>query len=313
MRADPSRREFLAAGAAGAVGLGLGGGVAEGAGVGRKAPGPAGEAAAAGSGDGAAPGPMATDSRTAPEAPFRLGVASFSLRNFSRAYAIRAIQSLGTPYVNIKSFHQPYESTPEQLQQGRADFESVGLEIVGGGTITLNVDTDDDVRFYFEYAKASGMPLMVIAPTRQTLPRIERFVVEYGIAVAIHNHGPEDPHFPGPQDILPVVKDMDPRVGVCLDVGHTARTGLDVAEAAEMCGARLLDMHMKDLADLGARDSQCIVGEGAIPVARLFDVLTRMEYRGYVNLEYEIDPFDPLPGMHRSFAYLRGVLAGLGA
>ena len=240
----------------------------------------------------------------------KLGVASYSLRNFSRAYTIRAIKEIGAPFVNVKSFPQPYESTPEQLRAGRRAFESGGLQVVGGGTITLNRDDDDDIRSYFEYARASGMPLMVIAPTRTTLPRIERFVREYDIEVAVHNHGPEDEHFPGPQDVLPVIRDMDPRVGVCLDAGHTARTGIDVAEAAEMCGDRLLDIHMKDLRDLTDRGSQCVVGEGAIPVARLFAVLVRTGYQGYVNLEYEIDPFDPVPGMKRSFAFMRGVLAG---
>ena len=285
MSGAPTRRDFLATAGAGAIGLGVG--VRPDA-SGRTGPG------------------------TRPASPVKLGVASYSLRNFERAYAIQAVQALGTPFVNIKSFHQPYEATPAELEAGRAEFESAGLEIVGGGTITLHIDTDEDVRSYFEYAKASGMPLMVIAPTRQTLPRIERFAREYDIEVAIHNHGPEDEHFPGPQDILPVVREMDPRVGVCLDVGHTARTGIDVAEAAEMCGDRLLDLHMKDLADLSARESQCVVGEGAIPVARLFVALERMGYQGFVNLEYEIDASDPLPGMHRSFAFMRGVLAGLG-
>ena len=248
---------------------------------------------------------------TKPATSIKLGVASYSLREFSQTYAIRAIQDLGTRYVNIKSFHQPYELTSQELHTGRRVFESAGLEIVGGGTITLNKDDDADIRSYFEYAKASGMPLMVIAPTRVTLPRTERFVREYDIKVAIHNHGPEDEHFPGPQDVLPVVRDMDPRVGVCLDAGHTARTGIDVAEVADMCGDRLLDVHMKDLRDLTDRASQCVVGEGAIPVAGLFSVLERIGYRGFVNLEYEIDAFNPVPGMQRSFAFMRGVLAGL--
>ncbi len=244
---------------------------------------------------------------------FELGVASYSLRNFSRTYAIQAIQSLGIPYVNVKSFHMPYEASPAELASGRAEFESAGLQIVGGGTVTMNVDTDEDVRGYFEYARACGMPLMVIAPTRRTLPRIERFVREYDIAVAIHNHGPTDEHFPGPQDALPVIRDMDPRVGVCLDVGHTARTGIDVAEAAELSGDRLLDLHMKDLADLTSAESQCVVGDGAVPIGRLFAVLDRIGYAGFVNLEYEIDASNPLPGMKRSFAFMRGVLEGLDA
>ena len=253
--------------------------------------------------------PRPTPESDALRTSVRLGVASYSLRRLDRAGAIAAVRALGTPYVNLKSFHQPYEDTPEDLRAGRKAFEDAGLQIVGGGTITLDKDDDDDIRSYFEYARLSGMPLMVIAPTRKTLPRIEGFVQEYDIRVAIHNHGPEDEHFPGPQDVLPAVQGMDPRVGLCLDVGHTARTGIDVVEAVAMAGDRLLDMHMKDLADLAVRESQCIVGEGRMPVPGIFEQLASMEYGGYVNLEYEIDPDDPLPGMLRSFAYMRGVLA----
>lgn len=32
---------------------------------------------------------------------------------------------------------------------------------------------------------------------------------------------------------------------------------------------------------------------------------------GWVNLEYEFDPEDPLPGLKQSFTYMRGVIAGM--
>jgi sugar phosphate isomerase/epimerase len=245
-------------------------------------------------------------------AGIRLGVASYSLRELSRADAIAAIVALRTRYVSIKSFHLPYESTGEELAAGSREFEDAGLTIVGGGVITLQQEDDADIRSHFEYARACGMPLMVIAPTRATLPRIERFVREYDIKVAIHNHGPEDEHFPGPRDALPVIHDMDPRVGLCVDLGHTTRTGVDIVEAIAEAGDRVLDIHAKDLRDLMDRDSQCIVGEGAMPITAIFRQLAAMGYSGYVNLEYEIDASDPLPGMQQSFAYMRGVLAGLG-
>jgi sugar phosphate isomerase/epimerase len=248
---------------------------------------------------------------TAP-ATIRLGVASYSLRELSRADAIAAILALRSKYVNIKSFHLPYESSLEELAAGRQKFEDAGLTIVGGGLITLQQDDDDDIRTYFEYARAAGMPLMVIGPTPATLPRIERFVREYDIKVAIHNHGPEDEYFPGPRDALPIIRDMDPRVGLCVDLGHTARTGVDVVEALAQAGDRVLDIHAKDLKDLLERESQCIVGEGAMPMPDIFRQLAAMNYSGYVNLEYEIDAQHPLPGMQRSFAYMRGVLHGLG-
>ena len=241
----------------------------------------------------------------------KLGVASYSLRKLSRAQAIAAVKELKTPYLNIKEFHLPYNSTPAELEAGRKEFENAGLQIAGGGTISLKEDSDSDIRKYFEYAKRSGMPLMVIAPTQETMPRIEHFVKEYNIKAAIHNHGPEDKFFPAPHDALKVVKNMDPRVGLCIDVGHTARTGVDVVHAIAEAGPRLLDMHIKDLRSLSDKDSQCRVGEGAMPVVGIFKQLKKIKYQGMVNLEYEIDAENPVPGMIQSFAYMRGVLDGL--
>jgi sugar phosphate isomerase/epimerase len=241
----------------------------------------------------------------------KLGVASYSLRNFPRAKAIEMTKALGTPYINLKSMHLPYESSPAEITAARNEVESAGLHIVGGGMITFETDTDDGVRKYFDYAKAAGMPLMVSTCKASVLPRVEKFAKQYDIKIAIHNHGPEDPDFPSPYDVLKAVKGMDPRMGLCIDVGHTVRTGTDVVRAVADSGPRLLDMHIKDLRNLKDKDSQCIVGEGAIPIPAIFRRLIAMRYSGYVNLEYEIDADDPLPGMKQSFAYMRGVLAGL--
>ncbi len=240
-----------------------------------------------------------------------LGVASYSLRKFPRAQVIAMVKALGTPYVNVKSVHLPYELPPDELAAARREIEAAGLQIVGGGTITFDQDTDEGVRKYFEYAKGAGMPLIVATADPVILPRIERFARQYDIKVAIHNHGPEDKRFPSPYDVLKQVRTMDPRMGLCIDIGHTVRTGTDVVRAIADAGPRLLDMHAKDLRDLKVKESQCIVGEGVMPIAAIFQQLQAMHYAGYVNLEYEIDADDPLPGMKQSFAYMRGVLAGL--
>ena len=248
-----------------------------------------------------------------PPTSLNLGVASYSLRNFPRDKTIEMVKALGTPYVNLKSVHLPFELSPEQLAAARREIEAAGLVIVGGGVITFDEDTDPGVEKYFAYAKAAGMPLIAIHTEPKLLPRIERFAKQYDIKVAIHNHGPEDKHFPSPYDALKHIRNMDRRVGLCIDIGHTVRTGTDVVRAIADAGPRLLDMHAKDLRDLTAKASQCIVGQGAIPVAAIFEQLETIGYPGYVNLEYEIDADDPLPGMKQSFAYMRGALAGLDA
>ena len=247
----------------------------------------------------------------APPAPLQLGVASYSLRNFPRDKAIEMVKALGTPYINLKSVHLPYELSLEQLAAARREVEGAGLHIVGGGVITFEQDTDEDVGKYFAYAKAAGMPLIAAHADAQTLPRIERFAKQYDIKVAIHNHGPEDKRFPSPYDALKYVRNMDRRMGLCIDIGHAVRAGTDVVRAIADAGPRLLDMHVKDLRDPRTAASQCIVGEGVIPIAAILQELEIVGYGGYVNLEYEIDADDPLPGMKQSFAYMRGALAGL--
>ena len=54
------------------------------------------------------------------------------------------------------------------------------------------------------------------------------------------------------------------------------------------------------------------MGEGIMRVRGIFQQLIRQGYKGYVDLEYEIREDDPLPGVTESFAYMRGVLNGLG-
>ncbi len=245
-----------------------------------------------------------------PASAIKLGVASYSLREFPLDAALEMITALRTPFVNFKSMHVPYDKTPVELAALRRRIERDGFQIVGGGTITFEEDTDAGVEKYFVYAKAAGMPTIVCTGEPTVLPRIETFAKRYDIKIAIHNHGPEDRIFPTPYSVLERVKDMDARMGLCIDVGHTARTGTDVVKAVRDAGPRLHDMHMKDLADPASIDSQVAVGEGKLPIPEIFRALEAIRYAGYVNLEYEINSRDPLPGMRESFAYMRGVLAG---
>jgi sugar phosphate isomerase/epimerase len=240
-----------------------------------------------------------------PEEKIRLGVASYSLRKLKRAQAIEVVKACGVSYVNIKSVHLPYDLSPADLAAGRKEFDDAGLQVVGSGNNSLG--SEKDIIALFEYAKAARFPLLVIAPKPALLSKVEEAVKKSGIPVAIHNHGPEDKDFPAPSDALKLIKDMDPRVGLCIDVGHTTRAGKDVVQEIADGGARVLDMHMKDLKDLKDKNSQAPVGDGKMPVAEIFKQLLKIKYAGYVNLEYEIDENNPLPGMKKSFDFMRKV------
>ena len=243
--------------------------------------------------------------------PIRLGIASYTFRKFNQEQLIGFMKDLKSPYLNLKDTHLPM--TPfDQIATRAAEYRAAGLTLTAAGTIYFAKDDDEDIKSKFEYVKAAGIPIIVGAPTRQVLPRVEKFVKQYDIKLAIHNHGTEDKQWPSPLDILEVVKSMDPRIGCCIDVGHTMRTGTDPVAAIKKVGPRLFDLHMKDLANSMVKESQVAVGDGVMPVPAIFRALIDIGYKGNVDLEYEINENDPMPGVTKSFAYMRGVIAGMG-
>ena len=245
--------------------------------------------------------------------PIKLGLASYTFRNFTRAQLIGFMKQLHLTDVNCKDAKDHLPMDPAQEAEALADYTANGIKLHAVGTVSFLKDDDDDIRSKFEYAKRAGVNVIVAGdPAPTTLPRIEKFVKEYDIRLAIHNHGPEDKIYPSPFDVLKVVKDMDPRIGCCIDVGHAARAGTNLVEAIHAVGPRLYDMHVKDLTSFQSKESQVPVGEGILPFREMFQALIEIKYPGFVDLEYEIHPDDPMPGVIESFAFMRGVLDGLG-
>jgi sugar phosphate isomerase/epimerase len=243
-------------------------------------------------------------------APLKLGVASYSLRNFPLDRALEMAKVLNVTNMTFKDVHIPRTDPPETTRALRANIEAAGITINGGGTITLPNDPTQ-IKKEFEYAKNAGFPLIFVSPDPASLDTVEQMAKQYDITVAIHNHGPEDKWWPRPQDAYAAVKTRDKRLGLCIDVGHTTRTATDPVEACRECRDRLYDMHVKDLASKTEKESQVAVGRGIIDFPGLFRTLMDIGYTGQVGLEYEIHPDDPLPGMIESMAYMRGVLATL--
>ncbi|MGA7399017.1 MAG: sugar phosphate isomerase/epimerase [Candidatus Sulfotelmatobacter sp.] len=242
--------------------------------------------------------------------PIRLGLASYTFRNFSRAQLIGFMKQLSVFELNAKDVKDHLPMTPQEEGVALADYAAAGIKLHAAGAIYFTKDEDEDIRSKFEYCKRAGISVIVAGdPAPETLPRIEKFVKQYDIRFAIHNHGPEDKLWHSPLDVLKAVKSMDPRIGCCIDVGHTVRAGADVVQAIHEAGPRLFNVHMKDLTNLENKESQVAVGEGMMPVRRMFEALIAIKYPGFVDLEYEIHPDDPMPGVIASFAYMRGVLS----
>ncbi|MBN2271650.1 MAG: sugar phosphate isomerase/epimerase [Sedimentisphaerales bacterium] len=240
---------------------------------------------------------------------FELGLASYTLRKFKLDETLAMTKRVGLKYICFKSFHLPLESSDEQIRQVVKKVKDAGLILYGGGVISMNNKADVDRAF--EYAKAAGMKVIIAAPSPELLDLVDKKVKEYDIKVAIHNHGPGDKVWPTPDQVLEKVKQYDERIGLCHDIGHTQRLGIDPVASTEKVGGRLLDVHIKDVTGPTAKDHGCEVGRGVIDIPGFLRVLIEINYAGVVSFEYEENADDPLAGLAESVGYVKGALAAL--
>lgn len=237
----------------------------------------------------------------------KVGICSYSLRTIPAAEALQDIKRLGVKNFSLKEMHLPLASTPEQRRDFRQQAEQLGLTITSCGVIYMKND-DALMRQALDYVKDLGAPVAVIGVSKEMLPTLDKVIKSYDIKCAIHNHGPNDKLFPSPLEIYDAIQPFDKKIGVCMDIGHTFRMHEDLVSDAKKLHDRLYSVHFKDLesGDVKAKGVPC--GTGVLPLVPLLRELVRSKYAGEVQLEYEVDAKDPLPGSAESLGFIRGVL-----
>jgi sugar phosphate isomerase/epimerase len=251
---------------------------------------------------------------TKPQRPLydglKLGIASYTFRKFSLEQTLAMCKEAGATSISLKDFHLPYQSTKAARQEARQKVEDAGLVLASGGVIYMK-NNESEIRGFFDYARDTGMPTIVAAPDLDALDTVEKMTREYNIRIAIHNHGPGDKRYPSPLDVLRLVKDRDEHMGICIDVGHTVRLGLDPVAVIHQCAPRLYDFHIKDVTQAAADGKPTEVGRGVIDIVGVLKILVELHYAYNIGLEYEKKENDPMPGVLESFGYMRGVLEAI--
>ncbi|HEY3119701.1 MAG TPA: sugar phosphate isomerase/epimerase, partial [Vicinamibacteria bacterium] len=234
--------------------------------------------------------------------------ASYTLRKMPLDAAIRAIQRVDLHYVSIKDAHLPMNSTAEERRAVAQRFKDAGITPLSCGNVSMENDAAN-IRHAFEYARDAGLPTIVCSPHPDSMPLLDAAVKEFDIRLAIHNHGPEDKRFPSPYDVWKAVQPYDKRIGLCIDVGHTARAHVDPAEAVRRCRERLYDCHFKDIASTDEKAGTVEAGRGVLDLPSILRALLDVKFPHLMSFEYEKDENDPLPGLAETVGYTKGLLA----
>ena len=238
-----------------------------------------------------------------------LGLASYTLRAFDLDQTIAMTNRVALKKIVLKSMHLPLESSPSEITAAAEKVRSDGLDLYGCGVVYMT--TEAEVEQAFKYAGTAAMKMIIGVPNPELLGLVERKVKQTDIRVAVHNHGPEDKLYPTPLSAYEKIKGLDNRIGLCIDIGHTMRAGVDPAEAAGKFFDRLLDVHIKDVSSATKEGQTVEIGRGVIDIPKFIRTLIKLNYAGTLAFEYEKDEKDPLPGLAESVGFVRGVLAAV--
>ena len=239
---------------------------------------------------------------------FKIGMAGYSfvkLNDLDKSLA--TMQRADVHYLCIKDFHLPFKSTDAEIAAFHAKLKEKGVTGYAVGPIYMKTEAEIDNAF--AYAKRVGVKLIVGVPNYELLPYVDKKVKEYGFNYAIHLHGPDIKLYPDAEDVWNNVKNLDPRIGMCLDVGHDTRNGKDPVADLKKYHTRVFDIHIKDVTGSTKLGYSLEIGRGVIDFPAFVKMLRKVGYTGVCSLEHEKDMADPYMGIAESIGYFRGVVA----
>ena len=237
---------------------------------------------------------------------FKVGMAGYTFVNFDLDKTLEIMQRTDVHYLCIKDFHLPFKSTDEEIAAFHEKLASKGVTGYAVGPIYMK--TKEEVDNAFAYAKRVGVKKIVGVPNVDLLPYVDQKVKEYGFYYAIHLHGPDIELFPDADDVWNHTKDLDPRIGMCLDIGHDLRNGKDPVADLKKYHTRVFDIHIKDVTGNTKLGYSVEIGRGIIDFPAFVKMLREVGYSGVCSLEHERDMKDPFLGIAESIGYFRGVV-----
>lgn len=236
---------------------------------------------------------------------FKLAIAGYTFVHFKLDQALEMMKKVDVHYLCIKDFHLPLNSTAEQIATFHQTLKAANVTGYAVGPIYMK--TNEQIDAGFDYARRVGVKLIVGVPDENLLPYVEKKVKEYDMRYAIHIHGPDIKLWPNASSVIDAVKNLDPRIGLCFDMGHDARFGDDPIADLEKYSKRIFDVHLKNVTAASKEGKTCELSRGIIDIPAFVSTLRKIKYDGMCSLEYEKDMKDPLAGIAESVGYFKGV------
>jgi inosose dehydratase len=251
----------------------------------------------------------AANNEKAPYAGLPMGIQSYSLRKFNLADALRHIQGLGLHYVEFFSAHFATNASGEKIKEMEGLLAKAKLKISAHGVNAFSKDHAAN-RKLFDFAKAAGFRTITADPAPDSFDSLNKLVEEFGVRIAIHNHGPGH-RYNGLESVQKAVKDRHKLIGACIDTGHVLRSDEDPVKWVRELGPRVWALHIKDVAERKDRTHDVVIGKGHLDVEGLFAALKKIAFPadGSLSIEYESNPDNPVSDIAECLTVARAAIS----
>ena len=264
---------------------------------------------------------VAVWSSTVEAVSFKLGVAGFTFNKRTIDDALAIMQKADVHYLCVKDFHLPFTATDAEIAVFKEKCAAYGVTPYAIGPVYVKDATK--LREQFEFARRLGVGTIVGVPyeptdekdswskrrgSRALLMEVDKLVKEFDVRYAIHNHGPASPDmYPDVEYGWNLVKDLDPRIGFCIDVGWEYGSDKNPAETIRKYGARIYDAHIKNFPPGEKNGGAIPLPRGKIDLVPVFQAFADVGYDGVCSLEYAKNYEDNLLAVIECIAYERGI------
>ena len=244
---------------------------------------------------------------------WRFGIEAYTFHKYTFFETIEKTAQLGLAYINGLSFQKVSKDIPKKFAPGLTDAElkqiRLKLDATGVRLLTYyiqNIPADPKrCRAIFEFGRKIGIETFLSEPKLEALPEIEKFCNEYGINVAIHNHGKKgSPEYWNPEGVLNACKGRGKRIGACPDIGYWLRAGVDPIKGLNVLKDRVLAIQMHDLHEVSAKGHDVAWGTGAGRMEEVVHEIHRLKLKPtMIGLEFSHNWFKSMPDIVKSIEF----------
>jgi sugar phosphate isomerase/epimerase len=239
-----------------------------------------------------------------PYGGFKMGIQSYSLRHFNTDEALAKTKELGLTYWESFSKHFPVTDDTARINGYKKKLNDAGIKLIAYGVQGFGKNTDAN-RKEFEFAKAMGIPVISADPAPESFDNLDKLVEEFGIHIAIHNHGPGS-RYDTIESVTRAIQNHHERIGACVDTGHYLRSDVNPVAAIEAFGNRTYGVHLKDVKALpGGKKQFTILGQGDLDVVGCLKALKKLKFEHCMSLEYEENEQNPMADIKQCLAAVR--------